>query len=311
MSKNELISNENVLAMQNVVSGELQKLTGAIPQSINSDLLKANAFNTINKQIIKEGKKNQNHTLNAISKNPDDFGIQVLNFILLGLDMARDEAHLLAFKDELTPIIDWKGMKKLMLKYSIIPLSDIKPILVFENDVFEVEEGEVIKHNYDPFSKDRGNHIGTYVKITRKDGIIDYEFMSLEDLNKVKAVSKSASSEYSPWNKWFYEMAKGKAIRKCFKNYPLEFDSPTQSEILNVIDSDVDFDRAKKKQLPNEEKTKEEQEKMEARGDLIKFANDNDLDINEISQKYKLNATSKAEDFIKALEEIKKDKGVE
>lgn len=80
---------------------------------------------------------------------------------------------------------------------------------------------------------------------------------------------------------------------------------------LEIVESDMFDSKVGDKDKPLVEGKKEVEHKADYRGLLIKFCQENNIDLTEISQKYKLNAKSSEEEFKNVLELLQETKRVE
>lgn len=106
-------------------------------------------------------------------------------------------------------------------------LASITAQVVHKNDPFSYrvdDEGEHLEHTPDVFSKDRGEIIGVYALAKTKDGELYIEPMTLDQIEKVRASSRTGKSSNGPWNNWWEEMAKKSVIRRLAKRLPMSTD---------------------------------------------------------------------------------------
>jgi recombination protein RecT len=110
-------------------------------------------------------------------------------------------------------------------------LSTIDALIVCKNDKFQYRPGldEVPVHEPDWFG-DRGDMIGVYSVARMKDGGAMTEIMSMKDIEKVRAASRSKNN--GPWRDWFDQMAIKSVLRRLSKRLPSSTD----------IDLDAAFD---------------------------------------------------------------------
>ena len=103
-------------------------------------------------------------------------------------------------------------------------VSKISAQVVYENDHFLVKYGfdEDIEHTPPPLDKPRGKPIGAYATAVLKDGERMLEVMSLEEIEKVRAVSRAAKN--GPWVAWWSEMARKTVMRRLSKRLPMSTD---------------------------------------------------------------------------------------
>jgi len=103
-------------------------------------------------------------------------------------------------------------------------VAKISAQVVYENDHFLVKYGfdEDVEHTPPPLDKPRGKAIGAYATAVLKDGERMLEVMSLEEIEKVRAVSRAAKN--GPWVQWWGEMARKTVMRRLSKRLPMSTD---------------------------------------------------------------------------------------
>jgi recombination protein RecT len=96
--------------------------------------------------------------------------------------------------------------------------------VVYSNDKFVVKYGfdEDVEHVPPALNEPRGEPIGAYATAVLKDGSQLLEVMSLEDIEKVRKVSRAANN--GPWVTWFGEMARKTVMRRLAKRLPMSTD---------------------------------------------------------------------------------------
>lgn len=96
--------------------------------------------------------------------------------------------------------------------------------VVYENDEFVWSLGfeESVTHNPPALDKPRGKAIGAYATAVLKDGSRLLEVMSLEEIEKVRSVSRAAKN--GPWVQWWSEMARKTVMRRLSKRLPMSTD---------------------------------------------------------------------------------------
>jgi recombination protein RecT len=116
--------------------------------------------------------------------------------------------------------IGYRGLVK--LAFNSGKVSHFNAHEVCERDQFFFEYGTNQRLSHRPALTDRGDVIGYYSVLKMKDGSADFEFMSVEDINKHRdRYSKSADRQDSPWQTAFDEMAKKTVIRRLAKRAPV------------------------------------------------------------------------------------------
>lgn len=123
----------------------------------------------------------------------------------------------------------YRGMQTLARRSGEI--SDMYARAVCEKDKFEVQEGtsRAIVHAPD-YTKSRGNVVCYYAVFRLRDGMFDFEVMSLEEIEKVRRSSKA--SDKGPWVDWPEEMAKKTVMKRLLKRAPMSI------ELAAAVESD-------------------------------------------------------------------------
>lgn len=178
--------------------------------------------------------------MTAITRTPKlaecdqaSFFDKLLTLSQLGIEPDGRRAHLIPFKNtkrncvECQLIIDYKGYAELAMRSGVV--STLHADLICENDIFEYNLGEVVKHTID-FRKPRGKAFAVYSYCLFKDGCRKFEVMSREDVEDIRARSKSAND--GPWATDWAEMAKKTVFRRLTKWLPLspEIRDATEAE---------------------------------------------------------------------------------
>ena len=94
--------------------------------------------------------------------------------------------------------------------------------VVYSGDKFDYSYGFEISVEHKPALTNRGKPIGAYAVVVFKDGNRDLEFMSVEDIEKVRAVSKTGDK--GPWVQWWDEMARKTVVKRLAKRAPFSSD---------------------------------------------------------------------------------------
>lgn len=121
-------------------------------------------------------------------------------------------------------------------------ISVITARAVYQNDTFDYwvdEDGEHL--NYRPnYAGDRGAMVMVFAMAKMKSGDVIVEPMSMEDINKVRAASKTGDK--GPWRDWFERMALKSVLHRLARRLP------NSSEIMEMLDRGnfmYDFDGAR------------------------------------------------------------------
>lgn len=134
----------------------------------------------------------------------------------LGIEPDGMKAHLIPYGTTCQLIIDYKGIVELALRSGKI--SNIHADIVCENDDFEFDMGEVVKHKID-FKKERGEMYAVYAIAKFKDGTKQACVMKKSEVDAIRKLSKSGNT--GPWKDFYNEMAKKTAFKRLSKWLPL------------------------------------------------------------------------------------------
>jgi recombination protein RecT len=112
---------------------------------------------------------------------------------------------------------------------------DVKSVaaqVVYENDHFRLQYGldEVLEHV--PAEGDRGAVRGAYCVFRYKDGSHSFDYMTKDDIDKIRARSKASDS--GPWVTDYAEMAKKTVIRRHVKLAPLSVEMARAAAAENL-----------------------------------------------------------------------------
>lgn len=113
-----------------------------------------------------------------------------------------------------------EGLRKMVRNSGEI--TNLSVQVVHENDHFDYQLGdqEFIVHK--PALKSRGKIIGAYSIATLKDGEKSREFMDIDQIEAIKARSKTAN--FGPWKTDYSEMARKTVFRRHYKSLPKSTD---------------------------------------------------------------------------------------
>ena len=102
-------------------------------------------------------------------------------------------------------------------------LASISAHVVHEHDQFDYILGDEERIEHKPcLFGERGQPIAVYAVAKTKDGAVYREVMSVEEVEKVRSVSRAGNS--GPWVTWWGEMAKKTVIRRLCKRLPSSAD---------------------------------------------------------------------------------------
>ena len=130
------------------------------------------------------------------------------------------EGAIVTFKNQAQWMPMVAGIMKLVRNSGEISTWSVQA--VYENDQFDYELGDDERIKHKPSLTTRGKIIGAYSIVTMKDGEKSREFMGVEEINAIRARSRSGGS--GPWVSDFSEMAKKTVVRRHSKRLPMSTD---------------------------------------------------------------------------------------
>jgi len=135
-------------------------------------------------------------------------------------------------------ILGYKGMIELINRSRDAAI--LAAECVYENDGFEYSFGLNPTLIHKPVKENRGEIIGAYA--IAKNKIVDeklFVYLSKDEIEKVRSASKAGNSDYSPWSKWYEEMAKKTAIKRLAKLLPLSIDIQKQLSTDETVKTEI------------------------------------------------------------------------
>ena len=139
----------------------------------------------------------------------------------IGLLPDGNESAIVTFKGQcqLMPMI--AGIQKLIRNSG--ELASLDALCVYSKDKFTYRPGiELVPIHEPDWFGDRGEMIGCYAVAKMKDGAAYCEIMNLEQIQRIRAVSRSSGS--GPWVTWFEQMARKSVIRRLSRRLPMSTD---------------------------------------------------------------------------------------
>lgn len=156
----------------------------------------------------------------------------------LGLDCSGNTgtAYLVPYKNnkrnttECQLITGYRGLIELARRSGAT--STIEAHAVYANEDFDVRLGTERRIHHVPSFKDRGALVAVYAVATMKDGGYQFDVMSKDDVDAIRA--KSKMGKYGAWNDHYSEMAKKTVIRRLTKFLP------QTPELIRAMELDVE-----------------------------------------------------------------------
>lgn len=142
----------------------------------------------------------------------------LMDLSAMGLEPDGRRAHLIPYWNskrnvhECQLLVDYKGLTELAMRTGLV--SNIHADVVCENDVFEYNMGEILRHVIN-FREKRGEMYAAYCIIRFKDGTAKAEVMSKDEIESIR--KRSRAGNVGPWVTDYNEMAKKTAFRRASK----------------------------------------------------------------------------------------------
>ena len=252
MAENTAVAEKKTFSL--ALTEKLDSVSEALPKDFNKARFVQNALALIN----------DNPSLQKYSQSQLTAGL--LKGAYLGLDFYSKECYLVPYGNQLNYQTDYRGAKKLAKKYSIRPIKDIYAKLVREGDSFEekIVSGEQT-FDFKPLPFNDGKIIGAFAVCLYADGGMQYDTMSLADLENTRKSSKASNSP--AWKNFTGEMYKKTVLHRLCKHIELDFENPTQQ---NTFLSGMEIETDPQKLAEND---------IEQNANSVYFDEDNIIDI--------------------------------
>lgn len=205
--------NEVALTFSEQLTDKLLSVQAALPKQFNRDRFVQNALAVMNDKP-ELAKINRAMVIQGLCKGA-----------YLGLDFMSKECYLIPYGNSVQFQTDYKGECKFVKRYSIRPILDIFAKVVREGDFFEegvIDSKPVI--NFKPIPFNTASIVGAFALVLYKDGGMEYETMSLADIQSVRN-NYSKASQSKAWKNSFDEMAKKTVLRRLCKHIETDFES--------------------------------------------------------------------------------------
>ena len=192
---------------------------------------------------------NENEVLAKFAKEQKNGALQIKTGLLkgafLGLDFYSNEAYLIPYGSKLQFMPSYRGCIKLAQKYSVRPIKDIYAKVVRKGDEFQesIVNGQPTI-NFQPLPFNDNDIVGAFAVCQFQDGGMQYDVMSLSNLEKTRRASKMANGP--AWKNFTEEMYRKTVIHRLFKYVQIDFDSPEQLKYFNE-GTEVNFEKPEEK----------------------------------------------------------------
>lgn len=256
--------NEVALTFSEQLTDKLVAVSNALPKQFNRDRFVQNALAVMNEKP-ELAKINRQAVIQGLCKAA-----------YLGLDFLNKECYLIPYGNSVQFQTDYKGECKFVKRYSIRPILDIFAKVVRKGDFFEegiVDNKPTVNFKPVPFSNE--DIIGAFAIVLYKDGGMEYETMSYEDIQCVRN-NYSKASQSKAWKNSFDEMAKKTVLRRLCKHIETDFETAEARQAWDegsgmnfvqadkgnqeeVVDAFADAPTASYEEIPNDVEEKAEE----------------------------------------------------
>lgn len=159
-------------------------------------------------------------------KNPQSVRDAVTNVAAIGISLnpAKKQAYLVPRKGGITLVISYMGLADLAIDSGSIRW--VKSEVVRQADKLTLQGVDKPPvHEFDPFSRDRGEIVGVYCVAKTADGDYLVDTMSVDEVNAIRDRSDAwqawiTKKRPCPWVTDYSEMAKKTLVKRASKMWP-------------------------------------------------------------------------------------------
>lgn len=240
MAENTQIAEQSKPTFSESLTTSLTEVKEALPEGFNITRFALNSVALLNEneQLAKFAKEHGTGQIKA----------GMMKAAYLGLDFMQKECYLIPYGSALSFMLDYRGNVKLCKRYSTRPIKDIYAKVVRQGDDFteKIIDGKPTI-DYKPLPFNDGDIIGAFAVVLFEDNGMDYDVMSLKDLENTRKSSKMANGP--AWKNFTAEMYKKTVLHRLCKHIDISFDTPEQAQYFS---EDMEIETDVKKQVENE-----------------------------------------------------------
>ncbi|MBW0088269.1 recombinase RecT [Pseudonocardia sp. KRD-184] len=217
----------NAVAKRDTGPAAMVKQYGSDFQAVLPSHIKPEQWIRLAQGALKKGRKQGGRFELEIAagNNPGVFLAALLDAARLGLEPGTEQFYLTPRKVkgqlEILGIVGYQGLIELMYRAGAI--SSVVAECVYEHDTFRFRPGqdEIPTHEIDWDADDRGNLRLVYAFARMKDGATSkVVVLNRAAIQRIKATSQGADSQYSPWTTSEPAMWLKSAVRQLAKWVP-------------------------------------------------------------------------------------------
>lgn len=226
---NELAEKKQTLS--EALTASLTEVQSSLPQNFNIPRFVQNSIALLNgnESLIKYNKQYGSAQIKA----------GLMRAAYLGLDALNAECYLVPYGSSINFVTSYTGMMKMVKKYSQNKVKQITTEIIREGDSVKakfVDGKKNLEIDTDVLSSKPLK--GVIAMCIFEDGSLDFEYMSKEQLEKVRQQSKAKNS--LAWGTFTEEMYKKVVIRRLCKRITLDLDSDIAKEFDSGIEIETD-----------------------------------------------------------------------
>jgi len=172
----------------------------------------------------------------------------LLRAAFLGLDALSSDCYLIPYGSSINFVTSYTGMIKMAIKYSQNRVKSVKVDIVKEGDEItaSTKDGKRSLTIVQNVLSSKPT-IGCLAQVVYADGDLDYEFMSIDQLEKVRSQSKARNS--LAWSTFTEEMYKKVCIRRLLKRVTLDLDARLKDAFDSGIEIETDTKELAKREI--------------------------------------------------------------
>lgn len=164
----------------------------------------------------------------------------------LSLNPASKEAYLVPRYNSALQTMEaslqpsYVGLIKLLTDAGTV--TQVTTNIVYEGDKFDIDLATgFVSHRPCLVKVNKGQKIGAYALATLPNGAKQCQWMEVEEINEIRNCSESYKNEktrqYSPWEKFWDEMAKKTVVRRLYKYLPRSGGSTVVDQAIEADDA--------------------------------------------------------------------------
>lgn len=226
---NKVSKPKNINELSQFLAGRMGQIKSVIASKLTPEKMARIALNEL---------RSNDYLAKIAMQNPGSFVNAVVQASHLGLEIggALGQAYLVPFKDEVKMMPGYRGLISLARRSGEI--NSINAEVVYANDVFDLELGLQTRVTHKPkLDGDRGEPKLVYMVAHFKDGGSHFEWMTVEEVMKIKARSSAVKSgRQTPWDTDRDEMIKKTVIRRGWKYLPMSIEMQDAEKIQAAED---------------------------------------------------------------------------